>query len=213
MNQIELSVLAPNGVLKRKISANFDDQEVERLRQFTKLVERLSDASLLRRGMSRISKMNFTPETGFKFTSELPSNAELYELLHLLRPVTLHKESASFNRVLALLARRFEDEYIRDKMKRLRQIYDQGELSLYMQMSVGEHSLFDPKFLDVWLNGTQYHTDSNKAAIWARLENALSSENAMALVNTQLHSKVKALYELQNVVDLVLTKVDGLATP
>ncbi|OIO67880.1 MAG: hypothetical protein AUJ57_10595 [Zetaproteobacteria bacterium CG1_02_53_45] len=56
------------------------------------------------------------------------------------------------------------------------------------------------------LNGTQYHTDTEKALAWKKFENILGSDNAKALVMNQLHSKVKALLLLEHLVSLVLKK-------
>ena len=93
-------------------------------------------------------------------------------------------------------------------VKALRNLFENGELSSYMQISVGGQPLFDGSLLRMWLNGTQYHTDKEKAAAWSKLEGSLETENARALVMNQLHSRVKALFLLEHVVNLVLSKYE-----
>ena len=81
-------------------------------------------------------------------------------------------------------------------------------LMAYMQISVGNQPLFHESLLDTWLNGAQYHTDAEKATSWRALEVALSSENARAVVMSQLQGRVKALFNLEYIASLVLQKSD-----
>lgn len=80
---------------------------------------------------------------------------------------------------------------------------------MYMQFSIGSQKLVDNSLLWNWLNGTQYHTDKEKADAWARLEASLTADNARALVISQLHSRVKALFMLLHDVELVIWKSDA----
>ena len=82
-------------------------------------------------------------------------------------------------------------------------------MSLYLQISVGSQKLFAESILHTWLNGTQYHTDDNKAEAWSRLEASLGESNAKALVLSQLHSKVMALMNVDYVAQQVLGAPDG----
>lgn len=82
-------------------------------------------------------------------------------------------------------------------------------MSLYLQISVGSQKLFAVSLLHTWLNGTQYHTDDNKAEAWSRLEASLGESNAKALVLSQLHSKVMALMNVDYVAQQVLGAPDG----
>ncbi len=85
-------------------------------------------------------------------------------------------------------------------------MFEDGELKSYMQISIDGQPLFDGSLLRMWLNGTQYHTDAEKAAAWKELEGSLKTENARALVMNQLHSRVKALFLLEHIVGLILEK-------
>jgi hypothetical protein len=71
--------------------------------------------------------------------------------------------------------------------------------------------LFDDSTLKLWLYGEQYHTEEEKATAWKDLEISITAENARALVITQLQAKVKVLFDLQRISNLVLEKYDSQA--
>ena len=189
-----------------QVSATFTHDDLKLLRSFVELLSRVRKCTLLERGMPSISNIKWENDSGMTLTCAAYTNAELHELLHVLRPVMLQREPASFHNVISLLGRRFSNKKFSGLIKRLRKVFDNGELSLYMQISINDRPLFDKSLLDIWLNGAQYHTDAEKAAAWEAFETSLSTENARALVMSQLHSKVKPLFNLEYIVELILTK-------
>jgi len=80
-----------------------------------------------------------------------------------------------------------------------------------MQVRVDGQHLFHSSILRLWLNGTQYHTDQEKAEAWRRLEESLTESNARALAIELVHSRVKfkSLLLLDHVVQFVLSKRDA----
>lgn len=100
--------------------------------------------------------------------------------------------------------RRFSSKRFSAYVKEWRRIFDDGELSLYMQIAIDGKPLLHQSMLHTWLNGTQYHTDAEKASAWEQLERSLEAENARALVLSQLHSKVKAIFHMRYLVSLAL---------
>jgi hypothetical protein len=209
MPEVALALKDEDGTLIEKIRGTFEPSEVELLRRFVGFVDRVRETTLLRRGMPNITNVHFSQDAGLKFTCGAYSNAELHELLHVLRPLILSKESTSFEKVAGLLGKRFESDNFRSHLKLQRTVYDHGELKLYMQISLADQALFDDSTLKLWLNGEQYHTDDEKASAWKEFESALTTENARALVITQLQGKVKALFNLQYIAGLVLEKADA----
>ena len=83
-----------------------------------------------------------------------------------------------------------------------------GDASLYMQIFVNSQKLFAESLLYTWLNGTQYHTEDEKAQAWSKLEAALGEPNARAVVLTQLHGKVMALLNVAYLANQVLVSPD-----
>lgn len=191
------------------VVATFDESEVDLLRRYSEFVERLRITKLLQRGMPAITNMSWKYGEGMKWTCPPYENSELYELLHVLRPLILSKESTSFERIAGLLGRKFDNEKFHGHLKRQRTIFADGELKLYMQISLNDQPLLADSTLKLWLNGEQYHTDDEKSVTWKKIEDALTAENTRALVINQLHDKVKALFNLQNIAKLVLDKDDA----
>lgn len=187
------------------VSGTFDADDIALLQRFVAAMARVRGTALFRRGLPSITNLKWT-SAGMEFSCEQYTNAELFELLHALRHVILSEEAMSFEKIAALLGRRFRSREFGDHIKALRNLFENGELSSYMQISVGGQALFNGSLLRMWLNGTQYHTDEEKAAAWAKLKGSLESENARGIVMNQLHSRVNALLLLEHVVELILFK-------
>ncbi len=189
---------------KFDIEASFDAEDLALLASFRRFMRRIYDASLTKRGIPFVTNLNWEAGKGPTFTAPEFTNAELHELLHVLRPVILENEDASFQKVQALLGKKFKDKHFGEHLKALRHLFDHGELSRFMQISVGGQKLWDKSVLHTWLNGVQYHTDAEKAEAWQKLESTLTEDNARAVIISQIHSRVKALILLDHVVSLVL---------
>jgi len=191
------------------VSATFDESEIDLLRSYVEFVHRLSETRLLQRGIPAITNLDWKQGEGMKWTCPPYENGELHELLHVLRPLILSKEATSFERIAGMLGRKFDNKKFRDYLKLQRTIFDDGELKLFMQISLNDQPLLDDATLKLWLNGEQYHTDEEKAATWKKIETALTIENTRALVITQLQSKVKALFNVHYIANLILGKADA----
>lgn len=208
MASVKYSLRDDTGATLRVIEGSFEKSDELLLRNFVAAMGRVRATELLRRGLPAITGMKLG-ESGLVFTCTSYGNSELYELLHVLRPVMLSDEATSFEKIAGLLKRRFADRVFSDLLKRLRRMFEHGELSLYLQFGVGSQPLFHRSTLDTWLNGVQYHTDAEKAEAWAALENVLQLENSRALVMNQLHSRVKALMMLESVAATILDQLSG----
>jgi hypothetical protein len=212
MPTVTASLRSEDGSLVETLSGVFDEFDIDILRKFVKRMSRVRVCRLFTRGMPSISNISVTAESGMKLVCAPYENSELHELLHVLRPVILEKETSSFQAVSGLLRRRFKSRRFSDHLKPIRKMFKDGELGSYMQLYLGARPFFDKSTLDLWLNAEQYHTDEDKAEAWADFERSLTTENARALVMAQLHSKVKALLHLEHIVGLVLRSADGRTT-
>lgn len=209
MVEVRLGMETKAGELLDSVTAQFNESEIALLRRYVELVDRLLETKLVQRGIPAITNMSWMPEDGMKWTCAPYEDSELYELLHVLRPLILSREPTSFERVVGLLGRRFDHEKFRAHLKLKRTVFEDGELKLFLQIQVGDHPLLEDSTLRLWLNGEQYHTDEKKAAAWREIEAALTVENARALVITQLQAKVKALVDIRFIATLVLGKADA----
>jgi hypothetical protein len=205
MTTISLTLRDADNSVAGTVTGTFSEDDLVLTQKYVDAMTRVRNTELLKQGLPAITNMKWSPE-GMEFSCEPYSDAQLFELLHVVRHVMLGQEPASFEKICALLGRRFADRNFGDHIKALRHLFENGELSSYMQISVGGQPLFDGSLLRMWLNGTQYHTDEQKAVAWGKLEGSLKSENARALVMNQLHSRVKALFLLEHIAQLVLSK-------
>lgn len=185
------------------IEVDFTQSELLLLSQYSELTQRVRECTLLQRGMSGFQGLTFD-QAGLSIRSGICSKPELHELLHVLRPVTLKKERASFVKISEILQSRLAEEPAARFLQLNQHAFHHGEMSLFFQISVGGKPLFHESLLRTWLNGTQYHTDTSKAADWAALEAALGEPSAQAVVMSQLRSKVVAVLNIDYVVKQVL---------
>ena len=187
----------------------FTPDDVALLQSFVQQVVRVRESTLLRRGMPGISGLNFDGATGFTITAENYTDAELFELLHVLRPVILEEERVSFHNIAALLGRAVSHQDFRAYLKTQNRVFRHGEMNLYMQVSVGDQPLFDESLLRLWLNGMQYHTDVQKAEAWKQLEAVLNESGSRALVISQLRGKVAAVFNIDYVARQVVAAANA----
>lgn len=204
MKIVRLKLTAEDGTFVAEIAGHFSDDDIKILQMYSGYMARVSQAALIVRGMPFITRMEWHAGSMMKFTCSSFTDAELYELLHVLRPLILESEVASFKNVMGLLGRGFKDKSFGGHQKYIRRIFEDGELSMYMQFTFNDQKILDNFLLHIWLNGTQYHTDQEKAEVWNKLETGFTSENARAIVISQLHSRVKALFMLQHDVELII---------
>lgn len=204
MKTVRLKLADEDGSPLGEIEGAFSDDDLRLLQIYRGHMARVREAGLITRGMPFISNIAWQAGSMMKFACPPFENGELYELLHVLRPVILESEAASFKNVMSLLGHAFKDKMFAGHQKYARRIFEDGELSMYMQFTFNDLKLLDNFLLRIWLNGTQYHTDQEKAEVWAKLETGLTTENARAIVISQLHSRVKGLFILLRDVDLII---------
>jgi hypothetical protein len=199
----KIAIKNEDGLILTTLEASFSSEDLLTLNQYLESMSRLRETALVQRGIPMISNMHWSVTSAMRFICGEYSNPELFELLHVSRHLILEREPASFHKILTLLRQKFENEIYISHQEYIKQMFADGELSMFMQISIGEQKLLDNSLLQIWLNGTQYHADVKKNASWKKLELALTTENARAIVITQLHSKIKALALLEYDVKLI----------
>jgi hypothetical protein len=88
------------------VSGDFTDADVATIEQYVAGMTRLRDTAFLRRGLPGITRIRF-PDNGLTLECAPYDDSELHALLHVLRPLILMRERASFDRVASLIGRRF----------------------------------------------------------------------------------------------------------
>ena len=150
--------------------------------------------------------MTINPDVGLKIDCRPIENANLYELLHVLRPIILQRESCSFLKIRGLILRKFANDTLTAQFKTLLRLYEDGELSFYMIIDLAgfRKPLLSSKTLYLWLNAEEYHTDVEKSKEWRELCDYISNESSRAVVISLLHSKVKAILMLDDICEKVI---------
>jgi hypothetical protein len=209
MTHVHLELPAWEGeVVVLDIPCACGEKDARTLRHFQEQFGRVRKTVWLQRGMSGFKRLRWEGKAIVIEAGEA-SDAELSELLHVLRPVTLEREATSFAKINSLIKKILKNPRLRDFLKLNAICFDDGEMSLYMQMAIDETRLFHSSVLRTWLNGTQYHSDTDKAESWKALESALQASNARALIISQIHSKVKALLNL----DYIASRITDANAP
>ena len=203
MIEMALSLPAELGLQIAVLEGQIAEADVGKLRQFVKRMAKVRGTKLLIRGFKVVTGISFSDAVP-SVLNNMPSRAEVSELLHALRPVTLKKEPYSFDKIRGVVGGVFKNRAFSDYLKHVCKLYEDGEASLYMKMTVSGQSIYDESFLNLWLNGVEYHNDADKEGAWERLSNSLTQENANALVVNQLHSRIQALFGLEYIVHLIL---------
>ena len=200
--QLEISI--PKKDEKQVVLLEIDHKESLLLRKWLANCERLEKAALLNRPFPVLKQLKFTAEKGFAFeVTEFPVN-EMHELLHLARPLFLSKEYASFEKTISVFGRKAKGKLLARYLKKLRNIYRDGHYKTYFQFSVDGNKIFDESYLKLWLNGVEYHQDSDKEAVIAELLQVFSEAELRALFAVQVSGRIDACFQLCDFVREVL---------
>src|SRR5882672_4824447 len=128
--------LSEDSSISHTTAGDFSAEELDTLAQYVNFMSRIRACALLSRGMGGFGGMKLD-NTGITIRSSSScTDSELSELLHVMRPVTLENERASFKNITTLLGRRLGGEELAQFLKINKRIFRDGEMSLYMQVTV-----------------------------------------------------------------------------
>jgi hypothetical protein len=186
------------------LSGSFDQETIDLFRKFVAAMRRVRTSDLLVRGLS-------SPELKIRdgvmqIICPPYTDNEMSGLLHVLRAVMLSEEATSFERIQSIIGKGFRSRVLASFLRDLRRQFDKSNLGMYMQLSIDGRNLFDESVVKDWLYGTQYHTDSERAAAWQKIEAMISEPNARALMMGYVFSRVEALFRLESYVSAILEK-------
>ena len=156
MKTIHLILIDPDNNVEHPVQGEFTEEQIEVLSAYSSYMDKVNSSALIVRGISGITDFQaFGPE-GLDFNGPEYTDSELHELLHVLRPVILQEEFASFHKVQSILKKSFSNRIVSNQMKLAMRRFEHGELSEYMQIKVGGHELFSKSLIKIWLNAEQY---------------------------------------------------------
>lgn len=200
VKQVELSITDGVGDLMESVSARFTCADISLLQSYVYRVGRVRLCKVIKRGMPSITSQG----TIMEFNLDPYSNAELHDLLHLLSPLILPSEAVSFDNIFGLISQQFPGSSFDENLKVVRQIFDHGEDSLTRQISGGNQQLFYPSALNTDSNGTEKDIDIHSSDVQPHFDEEVTSEKNRSVGIRQLQGKVKAIFMLEYIVNLLL---------
>lgn len=209
MKKIKLSARDENGEIIEVVELSFDDPEIQKLDQFLENYRRLKSARIFESEFPRLQNINF--EAGKEITFKISDfdYGQVCELLHVARPILLKKEPFSFENTQAVIGKKAKGTSIAKHLKTIRSIYEQGEYQPYFQFTVNNIPLFHDETLKLWLNGVEFHQDSEKAEVIKNLQKALTEKIVRGIFVSQLSGRIKAIFMLAYLAELI-TKNDEI---
>lgn len=118
-----------------------------------------------------------------------------YDVDHMLaflltiRPLILENERFSFSKTQKVLKKYVYNGELKEWHKSLVRQYQAGDLSQYLQVSVGEIPLFSEKAFQIWLNGKFFHQHPEERAKLDVLRGGFGEEDAEKIFVNHLSQK------------------------
>ncbi|MDT4969544.1 MAG: hypothetical protein QOJ64_4281 [Acidobacteriota bacterium] len=206
MHAVKLKAISEDGGSEEIVDLVFDDRELAALKMYLENFERFKAARLIQNGIPELKKISMVRETGLSFEFTQFDYNDVYELLHLARPIFLGREPASFEKTCAILGRRGKGTVVSQHLRNLRGLYEKGEYRTIFQVQIGSTPLFHEKTLRDWLYGVEYHQDLDKRERIKELENALGQESLKGVFVSQLSGRIKATIMVADLVYLIVNR-------
>lgn len=150
MKTVKLSIESNDGE-EEKVTLNFDVQELRILNRYVENCERLRGAPLLQSfPCVQQIKWNFN-EGLMEFNISEFQYEQVYDLLHRSRPIFLHREPASFNKVKAIFGKKSQGTILAKILKEIGLCYDKGEYQQYFQIHAAKASDSASDRPDEWM--------------------------------------------------------------
>lgn len=204
MKILKLKVTSQDKMQNEEIQLEFDNFETEMLEKFLSNCDRLQSAQLLQNKFPFIKKIQWNNKEGMTFDILDFEYSHLCEFLHLVRPIFLSKEPASFEKIQAILGKKSKKTLLAKHLKYLRETYQNGDYKPRFQISVDDIPLFDNKTVQLWLNGIEYHQDTEKAEKVEELQKALTEKSIQGIFVSQLSGRIRATFMLAEFSKLIV---------
>jgi hypothetical protein len=188
--------------------AHFTDSEEARLRAYDQYTDELKEISIVQHGAPGQLQLVLREGEGVIVTTELPSDEQVYALLHCLRPFVLENEDTHFPRVARTIGHRANNEWIRLFLRIQRDLYMSKRPQQMIKYISQDTQINCEATLLQWLNAYGYHRDADKRRALEDLHRLLPLEASRAIFITMLYDKTDAIRNLHSLVRLILRKQD-----
>lgn len=196
----------PDTACKQKIDATFDEVELNMLEGFLLQIEELRKTRLIKNGFHPSLNIKWNKEDGFIVETQLPPEDDLLALLHRLRPFILKQEYASFEKVAALLQKKFNHNEFQPFLKYYRHLYQGKQIESIMTITTNDMVINSEKTMMDWLNAYEYHRDQDKKMKLKPIFEMFSHDGARAIFVMFIVDKIKAIQGISDLIKLALGK-------
>jgi hypothetical protein len=201
---LKIKVTSQDQTENEEIKIEFNSFEIEVLRKFLENCDRLQSAQIFQNRFPFIKNIKWTNGEGMTFDISDFEYSHVCEFLHLVRPVFLSEEPACFEKVQAIFRRKSKKTLLSKHLKYLRGTYQNGDYKSRFQIFVDDVPLFDERTVNLWLNGIEYHQDSEKEKKIKEIEKVLTEKAIRGIFVSQFSGRVRATFMLAQLTKLVI---------
>lgn len=181
------------------VDGQFTDDEWESLLAFRAESERLRRAEWIASGMSAPIHIEWSQGSPLTHsTPNRPSDAQVKEVLHGLRPFILQKDPHFFPRTLNILTGAIRHPWMRAQKRTALDRFVGADVRQLFQLTAGDLELTAPRAIDLWLNAFEYHRDPVKHAEFVKERGGEPNDLDLAVFRSMLVGKVDAIMGLAN---------------
>ena len=189
------------------VSGDFEDNEIELLKDYKANVQRLLETRSIKESMFGGYKIQYDDNSGLVFESSLPDEDYISAFLHRMRFFILNKERSSYNSISGIIKRRLNNSMLNQKFQIQRLAYDGKTIQSMIQIQCDEEIINSEKMLLEWLNSYEYHNDEDKKENIIKLHNIFPLEVSRVIFIMMLREKAKSIISINSIIDSIL---DGL---
>ena len=191
------------------VAGQFEYEEWGRLEAFIQYVDEVLDTSYVRSGMPASLKLKWEQGSDVEILTKLPPWDAVIVFLHKFRHIGLQSERTNFYRICNILAKELTHPYLRDMIDRQREIYSGKKLRGQFQILSDNVLLNSEKVLYDWLNGYEYHHDTEKREFIESLHTLLPLEVSKVVFLALLKEKTIASCNLASIMRVLLGEQDS----
>lgn len=179
------------------VDGQFTDDEWATLRPFHAEWDRLRQAEWIANGMPAQFNIEWEDGVGQTLsTPDKPTNAQVKEVLHGLRPFVLNDEALFFPKALNIPMRALQHPWMREQKRIGLARFTGADVGSMYQLSANYLQLNTDRALNLWLNAFEYHRDPVKYATFIRERGKEPDELDLATFRSMLVGRVDAIQGL-----------------
>lgn len=158
-------------------------------------------------------RVSFDKTKGVQLSGDEPTPLQRAALLHHLRPFLLKKEPFEFGKIRNIITNSTDTPVLRQRLDQMKELFGGGHLRKQMVISIGDLVVTSEAALDRWLNGFEYHRDSEKALELIQAHDPLPVDASRPIFRMMLREKANAILHLAQVVGKMLSDPEVARAP